>query len=113
MRMWALALLLMATGFGAAAAGAAPGDTPPREEKRVSLNLRQTPLRQALAMLFEGSGFNYAVENEVSDPPITLRLTDQPFTAALRTLIRLAAAQAPGLAYRKEEDLFRIYLRRP
>jgi hypothetical protein len=73
----------------------------------VTLNLRDTPLRTALQMLFEGSGLQYAVQLEVPNAPVTLQIRDIPFQTALRTLLRLV----PGITYRKEGDVYVIGLR--
>jgi hypothetical protein len=70
-------------------------------DRTVSLNLRDTPLRTALQMLFEGSGLQHAVENSVPNVPITLQVRDIPFQTALRTLVRLA-----GVTFKKDGEIF-------
>jgi hypothetical protein len=108
----AAALLLPASGaaaqsVGADRAGAAAAGA--RESARVTLSLRDTPLRMALEMLFEGTGLQYAVEPTVPNFPISLRLRDVPFQTALRTLLRLA----PGVTFQKDGDVFVVKPRQP
>lgn len=87
----------------AAVPAATSGGTP------VTLHLRDTPLRAALQMLFEGSGLQHAVEPGVPNYPITLEIRDVPFNTALRTLLRLA----PGVTYSKDGEIYMVGLRRP
>jgi RNA polymerase sigma factor (sigma-70 family) len=70
---------------------------PPRKGT-VSLELRGTPLRTALEILFTQWGVQYAIEADVPDPPITLNVKEMPFEEALNTLLRLGATSVsiPG-----------------
>src|SRR5713226_7644314 len=77
------------------------------EPAKVTLSLRDVPLRTALQTLFEGSGLQHAVEPAVPNYPITLDIRDVAFNTALRTLLRLA----PQVTYRKEGDIFVIGMR--
>jgi type II secretory pathway component HofQ len=79
------------------------------EPAKVTLSLRDVPLRTALETLFEGSGLQHAVEPAVPNYPITLDIRDVAFNTALRTLLRLA----PQVTYRKEGDIFIIGMRQP
>jgi hypothetical protein len=76
-------------------------------EKRVTLELKDVPLRRALQTLFEGSGFQHAVEPAVPDHPVTLNIHDLPLSVALRQLMNLA----PGATYRREGDIYVIGMR--
>src|SRR5438309_1894860 len=67
-----------------------------------ALPVRDAPAGHALRTRFEGSGMQHAVEPAVPNWPITLDIRDVPFNTALRTLLRLA----PGVAYRKEGDIY-------
>jgi type II/III secretion system protein len=87
----------------------------------VSLDLKETPLRQAINTLFESSGLQHAIYPDVPDQPITLTVHDMPFEEALRTLLRIGTTstfiQGAGvvrreLSYRKEGDVYLIGLRR-
>jgi hypothetical protein len=106
----AAALLPLPRSAAAQAPGApAPSASVPGAGAPVTLHLRDTPLRTALEMLFEGSGLQYAVEPTVTNIPITLDVRDVPFPTALRTLLRLA----PGTTFRKEGEVTIIGLRQP
>src|SRR5262249_8040301 len=95
----------------------------------VSLDLKGTPLRQALATLFESTGLQYAVTPDVPDLPITLKVHDMPFEQAIRAMLRLIPVSTyslgdratqqgtiyrlqQGVTYRKEGDLYLFELRR-
>jgi hypothetical protein len=122
MTHWTQSLWLAAGGI-AAALLISPGDAAAQDltspaakaapaagaaDRMVSLNLRDTPLRTALQMLFEGSGQQHAVENSVPNVPITLQIRDIPFQTALRTLVRLA-----GVTFQKDGEIFIVRLRQP
>jgi hypothetical protein len=116
---WA-AIALLAVPVGAAARQldppprvVAPNSTAApqadRGEVPVSLTLRETPLRTALEMLFDGTGRQHAVEPDVPNAPITLSIRDIPFQTALRTLLHLAT----NVTYLKEGEIYIIRMRRP
>ena len=77
----------------------------------MTLDFHDIPLRSALDLLFKDRGLNFAVDPAVPNPPITIVINNQPFGSALRTLIRIASAQAPGLIFTEEGGLFRIKMR--
>jgi type II secretory pathway component GspD/PulD (secretin) len=97
--------------IGSRSPAASPAPEAPAQPPggRVSLDLRDLPLRQAVDKLFQGTGQQFAVEPAVPNYPITVRFHDVPFEAALRTLLRLA----PGVTYRKEDDTYVIGMRTP
>jgi hypothetical protein len=96
----AICLFLLAVGLLAPDATAQePRRFVNPSDRRVSLDVRETPFREALALLFHVSGVEYVVDPSLPDPPITLRLVEVPFRQALRTFVRVAAAQLPGLTY--------------
>jgi hypothetical protein len=78
------------------------------EEKRVSLKVRDTPLRQVLEILFAGTGLQYAVDPAVPNPPITLDVADQSVTSAARLVVRLAGSFVPGLTIVREGNVLLI-----
>jgi len=75
---------------------------------RISLTLRDTPLRSALQLLFQQTGLQHAVESAVPNAPVTLNLRDATFATALRVVTRLA-----GVTYRKDGDVYVIGVRQP
>jgi hypothetical protein len=82
---------------------ATPGSLPVPGERKVTLGLKETPLRQALEQLFRGTGLRCAVELGVPNPPITLSLRGQPFEVVLQRLVDHA-----GVKYRREGQFFII-----
>jgi hypothetical protein len=80
-------------------------------ERKVHLDLRGTPLRAAIQQLFRNSGEQYAVDPNIPDVPITLNIRDVSLPAALRLILRQAAAQIPGLTQTKDGDVFVIRIR--
>lgn len=79
-------------------------------DRPVTLEVREKPLREALALLFKGAGLEYAVDPAVPDPPVTVRVVDVPFRQALKSLLRVAGLQIPGLTY-VGEGIYLIKLR--
>jgi hypothetical protein len=74
-----------------------------RERTKVTLDLKGVALRQALEVLFDGTGRQYAVDANVPNNPITLTLKEVSFQTTLREIVRLA-----GATYRQEGDLLLI-----
>jgi type II secretory pathway component HofQ len=91
--------------------GAEPGadNAAPEAGRHVTLQLTDVPLRRALALLFKGTGLQYAVAPDVPNPPITLELRDEEFATALRQIVRLSAVAT----YRKEGSVYVIDVRPP
>ena len=81
------ALFVGLTALSAVPVGArqrpAPG-TP----TRITLSLRETPLRASLEQLFAGADASYVVGPEIPDPRLTLSLRDVTREQALRTVVR-------------------------
>jgi hypothetical protein len=98
--------LAAALGSGSPARGQAPDP-----DKKVTLNLRDLPLRVAIDQLFAGTGMQYAVDPNVLNVPVNLTLRDVGLQAALRLLIRQAATVQPGLTFSKDGDIFQIRVR--
>ena len=80
-------------------------------EKKVTLNLRDIPLRSAIDLLFQGSGLQYAVEQQVPNVPVTLNVKDLSVDAALRLLIRLSGVQ--NLTFAKTGMVYEVKIRQP
>jgi type II secretory pathway component HofQ len=81
----------------------------PVAARRVTLHLKEVPLRQALEQLFEGTGLQFAIAPDVPNPPITIELRDEEFATALRQIVRLSAVAT----YRKEGSIYIIGVRSP
>lgn len=100
-----LLLVLPASTCGAENAGAAK--SPPR----VSLKLEQVPLREALKRLFQDAPGKHGVDSTVPDVPVSISLQDVSRETALRSLLRSAAAQVPGLTYEATGDYYQVVKR--
>lgn len=83
-----------------------PGAAP-----KVTLNLKDTPLRDALDLLFHGTRLQYSVDPNVPNPPINLTVRDQNVEAALKLILRQAATVVPGLTYSRESEVYIIKIR--
>jgi hypothetical protein len=94
-----MAVIIMIT---AAMALAQANTTAPNieAEKRVSLQFKDVPIGNAIAVLFEG--INHVVEPGVQGT-VTLVLNDVPFTDALQALLK-----ASGLTARKESGVYYV-----
>ena len=62
-------------------------------EKRVSLDLQDAPVRQALGVLFQGTGLNFVLD-PTADQRVTLALRDVPFDEALQAVLKAAKLTA-------------------
>lgn len=82
-------------------------------ERKVTLNFRDTPLRDAINILFTGSGLQYAVDPNVPNVPVNLNVREITVQQALRLVIKQAAATAPGLTYSRDGDVYLIRMRPP
>jgi type II secretory pathway component HofQ len=104
------ALMALALGLPVFAVNQMPGHAQAAlgTEPKVSMTMRDTPLRTALELLFQQSGLQHAVEAAVPNIPVTVNLRDATFATALRVITRLA-----GVTYRKEGDVYVIGLRLP
>jgi len=99
-----LALLGLPTAATAASVCAAG-------EPRINLELRQTPLRQAIAALFSGSTQQFVVDPDVRDVPVTLKVTDVSLAGGLRLILKEAAAQLPGLTSSRDGAIYLVKMR--
>ena len=107
--------VLVTIGFATAAALLAP--CPARAQvvdtdRKVTINLKDIPLRSAIDALFTGSGLQYSIDPNVPNVPVTLNIRDIGLQAALRLIIRQAAVAQPGLTSAKEGDIYVIKIRR-
>ena len=85
----------------------APENKAPVEQK-VSLDLHDTPIREALEKLFRQTKSDFSMDNAVQGY-VTLKITDQPLETALRMLLRTAPMP---LTYSKEDGVYIIKPRR-
>jgi hypothetical protein len=65
------------------------------QQKLVNLDLKDTPLKNAIEMLFKESGYNYALSSDLNKPPfsslqLNLKLQNVSFEAALSSLTKAA-----------------------
>lgn len=86
----------------AKAEGAAPA------EQKVSLDLQNAPIREALEKLFRQTKSDFSLDNSVQGY-VTLKITDQPLESALRLLLSRSAVP---LTYTKESGVYFIKPRR-
>src|SRR3569833_2826207 len=81
-------------------------------DRKVTLNLKDVPLRSAIDALFQGTGLQYSVDPNDLNVPVTLNIRDIGLQSVLRLLVRQAATAQPGLTFSKDGDIFVIKLRR-
>ncbi|MBC8103386.1 MAG: hypothetical protein H7Z41_12475 [Cytophagales bacterium] len=93
----------------------APASTAPKSapatspaEARVTLDLRDAPIRQALDQLFRQVKSDYSLDNAVQGY-LTLKITDQPFENALRLVLRSSSVP---LSYTVDSGVYLIKPRR-
>jgi hypothetical protein len=84
----------------------------PDPDKKVTVNLKDIPLRAAIDALFAGTGYQYSVNPDVQNIPVNLNIRDVGLQAALRLLLRQAAVAQPGLTFSKDGDIFVVKIRR-
>jgi peptide-methionine (R)-S-oxide reductase len=92
----------------AATTAAASAPVVPAGEQRVSVDFRDTPLRDALEQLFRQTKTDASIDNSVQGY-VTLKLTDQPLDTALRLIINRSSVP---LTYSKESGVYVIKPRR-
>jgi len=102
------AVLCVGLGLAPVAVRAQTPDT----DKKVTLNLKDIPLRAGIEALFAGTGYQYSVNPDVANVPVNLNIRDVGLQAALRLLMRQAAIAQPGLTFSKEGDIFVVKVRR-
>jgi hypothetical protein len=82
-------------------------------ERKVTVNLKDVPLRQAVDLLFAGTGLQYAVDPNVLNVPVNLTIRDVGIQAALRLVIRQASTAQPGITMSRDGEIYHIALRKP
>jgi type IV pilus assembly protein PilQ len=93
-----LAVLLMGAALKPALAQQNAGDS----IKRVTINFKDVAIKNAIEMLFEGSGQNYAFEPGVTGT-VNVKLVDIPFPDALSAVLKTA-----NLTMRKDKGVYII-----
>jgi hypothetical protein len=91
---------------------ATPARAQAPDDKKVTVNLKDIPLRAAIDALFAGTGYQYSVNPDVPNIPVNLNIRDVGLQAALRLLVRQAATAQPGLTFSKDGDIFVVKIRR-
>ena len=94
-------MLLACAVLLASPASAQGQEKSPIAEPRVSVKLKDVPLRAALEAIFRNTSYNYAVEPDVPDLIISIEITDTPLHQAVWRLIREGRKQEPGLTFSK------------
>ncbi len=96
-----------------ASAQALPQNVPITAEKAtssplISMELKQTRLRQALESLFSNARAQFSLAEDVPDTPVTLSLRDQPLDSALRILLQQGSNTRQRLTYSREAGVYQI-----
>ncbi len=94
--------LIAALGLGLL--GSARAVDPPK----ITLELRDAPLREALQQLFDSAGLQYQIDNEVRGFT-TLKIREQPLESALKLLLR---SGTQPLTYKIENGVYQVSVRR-
>jgi hypothetical protein len=106
------ASLALSLAVGAAAPMLAPSPVHAQEvEKKVTLNLKDVPLRDAIDALFRGTGLQFTVDPNVPNVPVTLNIRDVGLQQALRIIVRQSAVAVPGLVATHSGDIWEIRIR--
>ena len=79
----------------------------PESERPITLDLRDTPLEEALRALFIDTPYDFALEPGISGT-VTVMVNNATFSQALRAILELH-----NLTYRKETDSLYIITRKP
>ena len=79
------------------------------KNQRITLVLKDTPIRAALESLFRGTGLNYVVDQNVQGNVSSVSLRDVSFDVALRMLLR---SVDPPLVYRKDGDVYLVSVKK-
>lgn len=105
---WVLATLLLLPAIPVFAQNdpteAGAGLTAPPAEKLFTLDLKDTPLRQALENLFNNAKVQYSIESEVSGF-VTVRAKDLSLENALKLLLRTSST---SVTYTREGNLYKV-----
>ncbi len=106
-------LLLLGLLAGSVPALSAGRQTPPGAKGEVlTLNLRDTPLHDAIAALFKLARVRYEIAPEVPNVPVSLTVREMPFKTAVRTLVLVALRQVPDLTYAERDGVYDFRLRK-
>jgi type II secretory pathway component GspD/PulD (secretin) len=111
-KRWSLGALIAVIGVGAALSAPPAWSQAADADKKVTVNLKDIPLRAAIDALFAGTGYQYSVNPDVQNVPVNLNIRDVGLQAALRLLVRQAATAQPGLTFSKDGDIFVVKIRR-
>lgn len=71
-------------------------------DKRITINLQDTPIRTAVDMICREAGLNYAFEGDISGT-VTVNISDTPFDQVMQIVLRSA-----GLTMRRENNTYMI-----
>jgi type II secretory pathway component HofQ len=92
-----------------------PGHSDARLGRKVTLDLQQVPLRQALERVLEGSGVQFVVEPGMPPISLDLKLAGRTAFQGLLALVETAAWQVPELQLTREKGIYHLEVatRRP
>ena len=79
--------------------------------QRVTLEVKQTPLRAVFAQFTRLTGFRVVVDPNAPDIPVTLNVRDVSPDALMRIITRQAATAIPGLASGRDGNIYIIRIR--
>ena len=102
------AAAILSLGLAAVPARAQAPDT----DKKVTVNLKDIPLRAAIDALFAGTGQQYTINPDVANVPVNLNIKDIGLKASLRLLLRQAAIAQPGLTFNDEAGVIVVKVRK-
>jgi type II secretory pathway component HofQ len=100
-----VSLLIGCTCLAVWAPAARPEAAAPPAAK-VTLDLKDVPLRQALQKLFQDTKLQLSVNADVPDKPVVVKIRDVDFETALRIVTRVGDAE-----YRKQGDQYTVQKR--
>lgn len=113
--VWSMVLAVAAGVVASSPAGAQIAERAP--ERRVSLELNQVPLRNAVDRLAQETGARFTVAPNVPNVLVNVTLRDVNLDTALRLISRSAASKAPGVGFWPDGDAYVVrvggLLRRP
>jgi hypothetical protein len=73
-------------------------------QRKVSVDLNNVPLREALDAVLRGAKVQYALPVTVPDVRVTLQLSDRPLIYALEQVLKAARGKSPALRIQIEQD---------
>jgi type II secretory pathway component GspD/PulD (secretin) len=82
--------------------------SPSQPDRKITLNLKETPFRTAIDLLFAGTGLQYAIDPSVANTPVSLQIRDVSVAQAVRLLVRQSSVADKGLRYEVKDNVYII-----